>query len=72
MGVKKSEKNFNYNKSYNKKEGDKQHTKKSMIKVCITTLEERSKTIPCPVARPHIGHVREYLQNYPALLDENL
>lgn len=72
MEVKKSEKNFNYNESYNKKEGDKQRTKTSMIKVCITTLEERSKTIPCPVAHPHIGHVREYLQNYPPLLDENL
>ena len=55
-----------------KKEGDKQRTKTSVIKVCITTLEERSKTIPCPVACPHIGHVREYLQNYPPLLDENL
>ena len=28
--------------------------------------------MPCPVARPHIGHVREYLPNYPPLLDENL
>lgn len=40
-----------------KKEGDKQRTKTSMIKVCITTLEERSKTILCPVARSHMGHV---------------
>lgn len=72
MEVKKSEKNFNYNESYNKKEGDKRRTKRSVIKVCITTLEERSKTIPCLVAHPHIGHVREYLQNYPPLLDENL
>ena len=50
----------------------------NMMKVCklliVITLfkKERSKTIPCPAACPLIGHIREYPQDYPLLLDEKL